>query len=50
MKSYEAPVLQAMGTVSELTQFHHHHHQPIEKNYNPVSDGFEFQHESINFS
>lgn len=56
--TYQAPSLQLIGPVSDLTlRPHHHHHgpscspsHPCEKTSNPISDGVDFQHNPVNLS
>ena len=40
-KTYERPTIKELGSLHDLTL-------QINKDYNPVSDGFTFQHHNIN--
>lgn len=52
VKPYEAPMLQLLGSVAEFTLSPRtcSPSNPCEKNYNPISDGFTFQNQKINYS
>jgi hypothetical protein len=40
-RKYEKPVVKEIGSLHELTLIQN-------KDYNPVSDGFQFQHQNVN--